>query len=200
MHVRSARAHARTFPVRRVILWLSVAVVSAGAIVSIAIANRSVPSIAESAPPYNLLSVGDSAPVFSAATTQGTFSLEAAHRPVFLEIFATWCPHCQRETVVLNQLYAKYQKRVGFVAVTGSPYALDRASPESLPDVLGFVRYFRVQYPVAFDGSLAIANKYLQGGYPTIAVIGPNKRIAYIGSGEIAAADLDSAIRHALQR
>jgi cytochrome c biogenesis protein CcmG, thiol:disulfide interchange protein DsbE len=181
-------------------MWLGIAVVSIGAIVSIAVANRSVPSIAESAPPYNQLSVGDSAPVFSAATTQGTFSLDATHRPVFLEIFATWCPHCQRETAVLNKLYEKYEKRVDFVAVTGSPYAHDRTSPESMPDVLGFVQYFRVQYPVAFDGSLAIANKYLQGGYPTIAVIGPDKRIAYIGSGEIAAADLDSAIRHALQR
>ena len=200
MHVRSARAHARTFPVRRVILWLSIAVISIGAIVSIAITNRSVPPIAESAPPYNSLSVGDPAPLFSAATTQGAFSLDATHRPVFLEIFATWCPHCQRETVVLNKLYGKYEKRVDFVAVTGSPYAQDRASPESMPDVLGFVQYFRVQYPVAFDGSLAIAGKYLQGGYPTIAIIGPDKRIAYIGSGEIAEADLDSAIRHTLRR
>ena len=210
MHVRSARVRARTFrsargraptyPLRRVVLWLSVALVSIGAIVSIAIANRSVPPITESAPPYSPLSVGDSAPLFSAATTQGAFSLQATPRPVFLEIFATWCPHCQRETVVLNKLYEKYGKRLDFVAVTGSPYAQDRASTESMPDVLGFVQYFRVQYPVAFDGSLAIAGKYLQGGYPTIAIIGSDKRIAYIGSGEIAEADLESAIRRASQR
>lgn len=156
MHVRSARAHARNFPVRRVILWLSIAVISIGVIVSVAITNRSVPPIAESAPPYN--------------------------------------------TVVLNKLYGKYEKRVDFVAVTGSPYAQDRASPESMRDVLGFVQYFRVQYPVAFHGSLNIAGKYLQGGYPTIAIIGPDKRIAYIGRGEVAEADLDSAIRHTLRR
>ncbi len=199
MHVRSARAHARTFPVRRLILWLSVAVLSVGAVVSIAIANRSVPPIAENAPPYHFLSVGDSAQPFSVATTQGMFSLAATHRPVFLEIFATWCPHCQRETAVLNKLYEKYGKHIDFVAVSGSPYARDRASPESLSDVLGFVQYFRVRYPVAFDGSLAVAGKYLQGGYPTIAVIAPDKRIAYIGSGEIAQTDLDSAIRRAFR-
>lgn len=199
MHVRSARAHARTFPFRRVILWLSIAVVSIGAVASIAVANRSVPSITESAPPYNHLSVGDSAPLFATATTQGAFSLDATHRPVFLEVFATWCPHCQRETVTVNRLYEKYAKRVDFVAVTGSPYAHDRASPESMPGVLGFVRYFRVQYPVAFDSSLAIASKYLQGGYPTIAIIGADKRVTYIGSGEIAEANLDSAILRALQ-
>jgi cytochrome c biogenesis protein CcmG, thiol:disulfide interchange protein DsbE len=200
MHVRSARALARTFPLRRAILWLTIAVIAIGAIVSIAMANRSIPPIAESAPPYNQLSAGDPAPLFSTATTQGAFSLKATHHPVFLEIFATWCPHCQRETAVLNQLYEKYGKRVDFVAVTGSPYAHDRASPESLSDVLGFVQYFRLRYPVAFDGSLAIAGKYLQGGYPTIAIIGSNKRIAYIGSGEIAETALDSAIRRALRR
>jgi thiol-disulfide isomerase/thioredoxin len=200
MHARSARAHARTFPVRRAILWLGLAVIPLGVIVSIAITNRSIPPVTETAPPYSQLSVGDPAPLFSVATTQGAFSLGTTHRPVFLEIFATWCPHCQRETVVLNQLYEKYKKRVDFVAVTGSPYAHDRASPESMPDVLGFVQYFEVQYPVAFDGSLAIARQYLQGGYPTIAIIGLDKRIAYIGSGEIAKADLDSAIRQTLRR
>jgi hypothetical protein len=39
-----------------------------------------------------------------------------------------------------------------------------------------------------------------EGGYPAIAIIGPNKRITYIASGEIAEVDLDSEIRHASQR
>ena len=156
MHVRSARAHARTFPVRRVILWLSIAVVSIVAIVSIAITNRIVPPIAETAPPYHPLSVGDPAPLFSAATTQGAFSLDATHRPVFLEIFATWCPHCQRETVALNKLYGKYAKRVDFVAVTGSP-------PSASPDhpAFSFVQYFgcSTQSP-SMDRSTSLVSIY----------------------------------------
>jgi thiol-disulfide isomerase/thioredoxin len=200
MSVRSQRGRARTLPVRRFILWTTVAVIAIGAIVSIAISNRSIPPIAENAPPYNFLSVGESAPALSAVTTQGAFSLKSTRLPVFLEVFATWCPHCQRETVVLNRLYERYKGRVAFVAVTGSPYAHDRVSPESMADVLGFVQYFKVRYPVAFDGSLTVANKYLQGGFPTLAIIGAGKRIAYIGSGEIAQAKLDSAIRQVLQR
>ena len=200
MHVRSKRLQAHSFPVRRVILWLNVAILGVVAVVAIAISNRSVAPISESAPPFNALSVGDPAPVFSAVTTQGPFSLQSTHRPVFLEVFATWCPHCQRETVILNQLYEKYHDRVAFVAVTGSPYAHDRASPESMADVLGFAQYFKVRYPIAFDGSLTVANKYLQGGFPTIAIIGTGKKIAYLGSGEVAETDLDSAIRHTLRR
>jgi thiol-disulfide isomerase/thioredoxin len=199
MHVRSKRLQARSFSVRHVILWVTVAILGVVAIVAIAISNRSVAPISESAPPYNALSVGDPAPAFSAATTQGTFSLQSTHRPVFLEVFATWCPHCQRETVILNKLYDRYHDRVAFIAVTGSPYAHDRASPESMADVLGFAQYFKVRYPVAFDGSLGVANKYLQGGYPTIAIIGRGKKIAYISSGEVAETDLDSAIRRTLR-
>lgn len=200
MHVRSKRSRAHPFPVRRIILWVTVAMLGVVAITAIAVSNRSVAPISESAPPFNALAVGDAAPIFSEATTQGPFSLQSTHRPVFLEVFATWCPHCQRETVIVNRLYEKYHDRVAFVAVTGSPYAHDRASPESMADVLGFVQYFKVRYPVAFDSSLAVANKYLQGGYPTIAIIGRGNKIAYISSGEIAETDLDSAIRHTLQR
>ena len=106
-------------------------------------------------------------------------------KPVFLEVFATWCPHCQRETAVINALYHRYAGKLDFVAVSGSPYANDRLSPESLSDVLGFAHYFKVQYPIAYDASLDVAKSYLQGGYPTIALITGDKRIAYVGSGEI---------------
>ena len=37
------------------------------------------------------------APQFEVATTAGYFDLSKTRKPVFLEIFATWCPHCQRE-------------------------------------------------------------------------------------------------------
>jgi cytochrome c biogenesis protein CcmG, thiol:disulfide interchange protein DsbE len=192
---RSARKPARHIPLHRIALWLTIGAVGIGILIAIAQANRSVPQIASDAPPISNISKGDLAPDFSAETTYGNFALASARRPVFLEVFATWCPHCQRETVVLNQLYEEYKNQVDFVAVTGSPYAADRTSPESEADVLSFARYFNVRYPVAFDGSLAVAKSYLQGGYPTIVLIGVNKRVSYIGSGEVSKAGLESQIR-----
>lgn len=41
MHVRSKRSRARSFPVRRIILWVTVAMLGAVAIAAIAISNRS---------------------------------------------------------------------------------------------------------------------------------------------------------------
>jgi thiol-disulfide isomerase/thioredoxin len=182
-------------PLPMIALWVTIAIIAIGIVVAIAISNRVVPQSASEAIPYSSLAAGDPAPEFSAETTQGPFALSGAGRPVFLEVFATWCPHCQRETAVLNRLYEKYKDRLDFVAVTGSPYGSDRTSPESQADVLAFARYFNVRYPVAFDASLDVAKSYLQGGYPTIVMIGTDKRVKFIGSGELSESVLESQIR-----
>ncbi len=195
MRNRSSRRPARSFPFRTVALGLTVGAVAIGIVVAIAFTNRIVPQAATAVIPYASLTPGERAPSFSAETTQGTFALARADRPVLLEVFATWCPHCQRETAVLNRLYAKYKDRLDFVAVTGSPYGGNRSSPESEADVLAFAQYFNVRYPVAFDPSLGIARSYLKGGYPTIVMIGTDKRIKFIASGELSQSILETHIR-----
>jgi thiol-disulfide isomerase/thioredoxin len=142
---------------------------------------------------------GKTAPQFEVATTAGYFDLSKTRKPVFLEVFATWCPHCQRETVVVDKLYSKYRNRVDFVAVSGSDTAMDGTSASSELDVLDWIRRFKVVYPVAYDPVLNVANLYLQGGFPTFAIIGTDKKIRYLDDGEISYRDLDSAIRAVLR-
>ena len=50
---------------------------------------------------------------------------------------------------------------------------------------MNFVQKFKVAYPIAYDPDLTVANKYLQGGYPTIVVIGRDGKIAAVRDGEI---------------
>jgi hypothetical protein len=57
---------------------------------------------------------------------------------------------------------------------------------------------FNVTYPVAFDSTLDVANKYLQGGFPTVVIIGKNGLVQSIRSGEIPEADLDAALNASL--
>ena len=152
---------------------------------------------ASQAPAVGKAQVGQPAPEFAVATTAGLFDLKAANKPVFLEVFATWCPHCQRETVVIDRLYRAFKSRVAFVAVSGSDTGMDNTSPASQLDVLNWVQRFNVQYPVAYDASLNVANSYLQGGFPTFAIIGRDKKVAYLNSGEIAYNDLAAALSKA---
>jgi thiol-disulfide isomerase/thioredoxin len=150
---------------------------------------------ASQAPILGKAQVGQVAPEFAVATTAGLFDLKKTNKPVFLEVFATWCPHCQRETVVIDKLYRAYQSRVDFVGVSGSDTGMDNTSPASQLDVLNWVQRFNVQYPVAYDATLNIANSYLQGGFPTIAIIGKDKNVVYLNSGEISYNDLASALK-----
>ena len=71
------------------------------------------------------------------------------------------------------------------MGVSGSDTAMDGTSASSQNDVLRWIEKFDVKYPVAYDAQDAVANLYLQGGFPTIAVINKAKTIVYLNSGEI---------------
>jgi thiol-disulfide isomerase/thioredoxin len=155
---------------------------------------------ASSAPVSAPIAVGQTAPEFSLPSTAGTFDLDKESTPVFLEIFATWCPHCQRETVVLNKLYEAYKSKVAFLAIPGSDTGMDESSPESQDDVLNFQRRFNVRYPIgAFDPNLVVAKRYLLGGYPTIVIVDRQKKITYANSGEVPYAELAAALDKTLK-
>jgi thiol-disulfide isomerase/thioredoxin len=139
------------------------------------------------------------APEFTLLTTAGPFDLASVKMPVLLEVFATWCPHCQRETAVLNELSRKYRRRVAIVAVTGSPYSdPELRLPETQSDVDAFVKTFDVRYPVAFDPDLGVARRFIGTGYPTIVVIDRQKKISYANVGEIPDGPLEKALDAAL--
>ena len=154
---------------------------------------------ASSSPVIGKAQVGQSAPNFVVATTAGLFDLSKVDKPVFLEVFATWCPHCQRETAVIDRLFRRYRDRVAFVGVSGSDTAMDGTSASSQVDLLQWRQRFNAEYPVAYDPLLNVANLYLQGGFPTLAVIGRDKRVIYLSSGEVSYGELSAAIEKALR-
>jgi len=199
--VRPSRAQLETQArMRRTIVYASLVALAVIAIAAVIFVNRNGSvQTASNAPEFAKIAVGQAAPAFQAATTNGPFdSSKAAGKPTMLEAFATWCPHCQREVPVLNSLYSKYKSKANIVGVSSSPYGMDQQTPESQADVVGFMQKFGVSYPIAFDPNLDVAKKYLQGGYPTIVLIGRNGKILAIGSGEIPAADLQKALQAAI--
>jgi thiol-disulfide isomerase/thioredoxin len=179
------------------IIYGSIALVVVGLIVAVAISSNVPPPLP--APQPASLKIGQAAPEFAVSTNAGPFDLAGAKgKPVFLEVFATWCPHCQKETAILNKVYDAYKDRVAFVAVAGHPLAMDRTSPESQADVMNFVQQFNVRYPVAYDPTLDVARKYFQAGYPSIAIIGKDGLIKTLVSGEAPEAQLDSSLDKAI--
>jgi thiol-disulfide isomerase/thioredoxin len=181
---------------RKTILYATIAAVVVLIVVGIGLASRNaVPKAASQAPIQASIKVGQTAPEFSIQTNAGPFDLASVDTPVLLEVFATWCPHCQRETQVLNGLATSYAGKLAIVAVSGSAQGIDGTSPESQADVNQFGATFQVRYPLAFDPDLKVAQQYLQGGYPTLVLIDKSKKIVMIKDGEVAESDLVKAIK-----
>jgi thiol-disulfide isomerase/thioredoxin len=180
---------------RKLILYGTLAVIVIAIVVAVGLSSRNVvPKAASNAPMDSKLKVGDAAPAFTAQTSAGAFDLGQVSTPVLLEVFATWCPHCQRETSVLNDLASKYAGKLQIVAVSGSPYGLDGTTPESQSDVNRFGAQFSVRYPLAYDPELKVGQLYLQGGFPTLVLIDKSKKIRMIKSGEVPEGDFVKAI------
>ncbi len=157
--------------------------------------NSPVPAAATKAVGSSTIKVGDTAPEFTAQTNAGPFDLSGVSTPVLLEVFATWCPHCQRETAVLNDIATKYQGKLAMVAVSGDARDSTGNGPESQADVNSFGATYKVRYPIAYDPELKVAGLYLKSGFPTLVLIGANKKVVWMQDGEVPEPTLDKAIR-----
>jgi len=164
---------------------------------SAAVAPNAVPSVP---PPHK---AGMPAPPFSVQTMLGPITNDTfAGKPYMLELFATWCPHCQRMTAVLRSLRAKLpESRFGMLSVTGSPYAAGSTEgnpiPENQADVDSFDKYFNVTWPSAFDPDLKVAQGWGLNGFPTIYIVNGKGIITFAGSGEMAESQLLAAAHKA---
>jgi len=125
-----------------------------------------------------------------------------AGKPYLLELFATWCPHCQRMTAVLKELRAAIpESRFGMVSITGSPYAAGSTEgnpiPENQADVDQFDKYFGITWPCAFDPELKTATTWGLDAFPTIYIVDANGTIVFAGSGEMPKSRLFAEARKA---
>lgn len=194
-----SRAAAKRPPDRRKLIGIStLVVVIIAVVVAVGLSSRQnspVPQNATKALGSSTIKVGDTAPEFSVQTNAGPFDLANVSSPVLLEVFATWCPHCQHETTVLNTIAAKYQGKLGVVAVSGDAFNMNHDGPESLADVNTFGATFNVRYPIAYDPDLKVAQLYLKDGFPTLVLIGRDKKITWMKDGEVPPAALEAAIK-----
>jgi peroxiredoxin len=140
----------------------------------------------------SLLKPGTTAPSFTLKTPQGqTVSLsDYKGKAVLLELFATWCPHCQAEAPHLARLARELApKGVQFVSVNGDG--------ENAASVFAFHRYFASPYPALLDyqgspsGSFTklgrpgpVSTAYRLQSFPTFYVIKPDGTIAWAAQGE----------------
>jgi peroxiredoxin len=128
--------------------------------------------------------VGQAAPNFTVQDIDGNnHSLsDYAGKVVVLEFMATWCPHCQAETPVYNQIYDNYVttgKGVEMIGINATPKGYDKVSPATVNDLKIFREKHGSKYPLMFDRTLASANSYGINSYPSVYIIGKDGKVGY---------------------
>lgn len=156
------------------------------------------------APPStpDLLAVGSQAPDFTLRTPTGeTVSLSGLRgKPVLLEFFATWCPHCAAEAPHLARLARQLDGKASFVSVN--------ADGEDAASVFAYHRYFGLPFPALLDPSTQpgsfhspgapgpVTQDYRVQSFPTFYVLDARGKIAWRGDGE----QPDALLRQELER
>jgi cytochrome c biogenesis protein CcmG/thiol:disulfide interchange protein DsbE len=142
-------------------------------------------------------SAGTLAPGFQAATLEGdTVSLASLRgAPVLLNLWATWCHPCRKETPFLQDVHERYAPRgLQVVGVTTDTRA-------AVADVHAFVEEFGVTYRVLHDPDGRSLDLFSAIGLPATYLIGADGVILWAKVGPVDEADeafeeaLDAAVR-----
>lgn len=132
----------------------------------------------------------DVAPPFTLETVDGKQVSLADYKGqvVMLNLWATWCPPCVRETPRLVRLHEKYQSQGFAVLGINTTYQDDRAK------VAQFVRDQGVSYPILLDTQDTFGSAYRARVLPTSYLIDRSGKIVQVRVGEIDEAQFEEQI------
>ncbi len=153
-------------------------------------------------PEIDPLIVGQPAPDFTLPATDGqTYSLsQFKGKAVLLEFMAPWCPHCQDDSVLLNQIYtANKDKNFQMLSVSATPIGRDHQSPITMEDMTWFRDTYKVPFPLLFDQTSTVGHyHYGVQGFPTIYTLNPQGVIAGAPQNPLTLEGLQAAVNIAL--
>jgi cytochrome c biogenesis protein CcmG/thiol:disulfide interchange protein DsbE len=89
--------------------------------------------------------------------------------PVFIDVWASWCPSCEEEAPMLARLAREHRGRVRFVGIDTN---------DSRSAARNFIRRHRLEYPHLFDPKTSLATKLGVYGIPTMFLVDREGRIA----------------------
>lgn len=108
-------------------------------------------------------------------------------RPVWVNLWASWCPPCQVETPVLRDVYAAHAADdLALVAVS-----VQEASPD---EVRRYADTYGLDYTIAFDGTSEVFRAWRGFGLPTHYFIDPVGVIRAVHYGPLSTADAEKLL------
>lgn len=107
---------------------------------------------------------------------------------VLINFWATWCPPCRQEIPDLTKLQRQYRNRG--LQIIGITYP-----PETLPEVRGFGRKFKINYPVAIGTKANKAQFTSSETLPVTVVIDRDGAVRDVIEGIMYADEFDQKVK-----
>jgi thiol-disulfide isomerase/thioredoxin/sugar lactone lactonase YvrE len=120
---------------------------------------------------------------------------ELRGRVVVVDFWTSCCINCMHALPTLAAIEARFRDEPVVVVGVHSPKFDEERDPARLRDAIAALG---IEHPVALDASMTIWDGWGVRGWPTIAVLDTEGRVAWADSGEPDRAELEGVIRYAL--
>lgn len=112
---------------------------------------------------------------------------------VFLNFWATWCSPCRGELPHIEEIYKEYKNNSNDVIILGVT-APDVGREGSKQDIIDFMNKGGYTFPIMFDNSGEIMNKYSIEAFPTTFIIDKEGNVKEYVPGAMEKSTMESLI------
>lgn len=142
--------------------------------------------------------IGKAAPEISGTNIQNGKEVALSDfegKATLVTFWAHWCPFCQKELPVIQQVYEQDKDKYNFLTVSLNE-GQQPAKPE-FASAQAFIKTNGMTMPTIRDESDTIGKAWNITSYPTLYVITPDGKVAQKLTGAQTAAEIDAALAEA---
>ncbi len=133
--------------------------------------------------------VGNRAPDFTLdrldGTGQVTLSSYRGQKPVWVNIWATWCPPCRGEMPEMQQVWQQYKDKIEILGVDF------QETPDKVKD---YVTQGSYTWNFVIDHDAGMSRQYDASAIPTHVFVDRNGIVQFVAKGGLSRASMDQAV------